>query len=509
MSWTKRGILALAIALGVALALGVSAGAFQTSVQRYTIGLHGYHTEALFSVGDTVPETSNPARRYQMVGIPDGLGAHAGPGTTRTLFMNHEFVNTVLSRTTIGQPRERGALVTKLSLGADGDIISAERAYDEVYVENTLVGPAATEGNTTPSFGRFCSGSIAGSPEGFDSWIYLTNEETSAPGSFSPLGGSAVAIVGNKAHVLPKLGHFSFENTLVQPHPSDNRTVIVELEDGPVDLPQGATNSQVYLYVGTKVRPNSSVLRRNGLDNGTLHVMAPVNPAQSSEEAFQNGSIEIQWVPIPGAEMMSEAQLEAASDARNAIRFARPEDGAFNKRNENHFAFVTTGGAPANALGRIYSLNFDPQNLLRGTLTVEVNGDQVIAAGGDTAISPDNVDFSRQYFVVNEDGTAQSRPVMAAKGRDGSIWRYKAQHDSIRANSATRIGELDPPGRDGIPVGPGIWETSGIIDTSHLFGQGSWLFDVQAHPPTTAPGDNTVEDGQLLMLRRGQGNDDD
>jgi hypothetical protein len=29
----------------------------------------------------------------------------------------------------------------------------------------------------------------------------------------------------------------------------------------------------------------------------------------------------------------------------------------------------------------------------------------------------------------------------------------------------------------------------------------SWLFDVQAHPPTRAPAPGTVEDGQLLLMR--------
>jgi len=510
MSWTRRGIAALAMALGAALALGATAGAgFQTSAQPYAIGLHGYETEALFSVGDTVPESSDPTKRYQMVGIPDGLGAHAGPGRKRTLYMNHEFTNTNLSRTTIGEPRNRGAVVSKVILDSRGEIISAERAYDEVYLENTLIGPAPTEANTIPAFGRFCSGSIAGPGEGFDSWIYFANEEAAAGASFSPLGGLAVAIVGNKAYGLPKLGHFRWENTLVQPNTRDNSTVIIGLEDGPADLPASSANSQVYMYVGTKVRPSTSVLRRNGLDNGKLYVLAPVNPAQASEEAFTNGSIAIKWVEIPNAETLSEAELEAASDAANGFRFARPEDGAFNKTSRNHFAFVTTGGVAANSLGRIYSLSIDRHNVLEGTLKVEVNGDDVIAHGGDTAISPDNVDFSKNYFMVNEDGTAQSQAVMSAKGRDGSIWRFKVTSNSVRGSSATRVGELDTPGRDGIPVPPGFWETSGIIDTSHLFGKDTWLFDVQAHSPTTAPGDSTVEDGQLLLLSRDDHHHDD
>ena len=201
----------------------------------------------------------------------------------------------------------------------------------------------------------------------------------------------------------------------------------------------------------------------------------------------------------------TEAQLEAASDAAGAFNFARPEDGAFNKRNKNQFFFVTTGGlAGGNELGRVYTLNIDRNDpIAQGTLRVVYEADEVIAAGGDTAISPDNVDTSDDYLMINEDGTTESRLVMGAKGRDGSIWRFRITGGSVgvSARSAKRIAELDPPGQaGGGSVGPGIWETSGITDTSHVFGKGTWIFDVQAHPPTIAPGVNTWEDGQLLML---------
>ena len=35
-----------------------------------------------------------------------------------------------------------------------------------------------------------------------------------------------------------------------------------------------------------------------------------------------------------------------------------------------------------------------------------------------------------------------------------------------------------------------------------LFGADSWLFDVQAHPPTAEPVPGTVEDGQILLMIR-------
>ena len=196
------------------------------------------------------------------------------------------------------------------------------------------------------------------------------------------------------------------------------------------------------------------------------------------------------------------------------MTFVRPEDGAFNPNNRNEFFFNTTGSSSGaddgvNELGRLYSLRLHPGNPLKpARLSIVYNADTIVAAGGDIAISPDNLDTSRKYLMINEDGTTESRAVMAAKGRDGSIWRFDLDNGPVHAvgvdaATATRVAQLDPPGRDGVPVGPGVWETSGIIDASSLFGRDTWISDVQAHPPTTAPGGSTVtvEDGQLFLMR--------
>ncbi|MBA2383839.1 MAG: DUF839 domain-containing protein [Actinobacteria bacterium] len=499
----RRMTVLVGVVATAGLAVAVATAAIQ-NVKEYAVGIAGgYETVRLLSVGDTVPEASNPAKQFKLVGIPDGLGAHANPDGTKTVYVNHELTGGTLSEPVVGDPLNRGAFVSRLTLGAEGDVLSGERAYDWVYDENTFVGPAAAVGNATRAFSRFCSGSLAGPEEGFDRYIYLTNEEEGTPANtFDTKGGVAVAIVDDNLYTLPKLGHFAWENALVQPN-QGSRTVIMGLEDGPATQDPASENSQLYMYVGKKDnRAGAGVLRRNGLDNGDLYVLVPADPANSSETTYRVGTIDVEWVLIPNAGDLDEARLEAASDAAGALRFARPEDGAFNNRNRNEFLFVTTGGAAgANSLGRLYSLRLHPGNVTQsGTLTVVYNADRVIAGGGDIAISPDNIDVSDDYLMINEDGTAESRVVMAAKGRDGSIWRFDLDRNGVEVASALRVAELDPPGRDGVPVGPGIWETSGIIDGAELFGEGSWIFDVQAHPPTTPPSPNTVEDGQLLLM---------
>jgi hypothetical protein len=397
--------------------------------------------------------------------------------------------------------------VSQWILDADGDPIAGRRAYERVFQENTFVSPAPDTTNTTRGLARFCSGFLAGPANGFDRWIYLTNEEEQpAANTFDGRGGQSVAIFDNELHTLPALGRYSKENTVVQPH-QGTRAVIFSFEDGPATL-----DNQLYMYVGKKDRSeHTSALARNGLDDGTLYVFRSLELARNSEATFKTGSVTGEWVEIPNAENLTDMQLEAASDAVNAMTFIRPEDGAFNPNNPNEVFWVTTGSSVdgSNELGRLYSHRLHPGNPTKpATLTIVYNADLVVAAGGDIAISPDNLDVSSQYLMINEDGTTESRAVMAAKGRDGSIWRFDLVKGptgavGVDVSTALRVAELNPPGRDGVPVGPGVWETSGIIDTSALFGADTWLSDVQAHPPTTPPGEPTatVEDGQLFVMR--------
>jgi muconolactone delta-isomerase len=517
-----RRLLGVAVAAALAVTAAMAgAGQAATMVKPYVepVGGH-YRVKALFSVDDKVPLLGGaPGQQYRMVGIPDGLGAHPNRDGTSTLYMNHELNFSALSEPVVGGPKNRGAIVSQWILDQDGDPVAGKRAYDQIFDENTLLGPAPVVGNEEQmprQLARFCSGFLAGRANGFDRRIYLTNEESGGAESFDGMGGLSVAIFDDELHTLPKLGRFNKENTVVQPG-RGRRTVILPTEDGPATL-----DNQLYMYVGKKDRSaKATALARNGLDNGELYAFRSLDPARNSERTFTSGSVTGEWVRIPDAESLTDVQLEAASDAAGAMTFVRPEDGAFNPTNPNEFFFDTTGSSSGaddgvNELGRLYSLRLHPGNPLKAaTLSVVYNADTVVAAGGDIALSPDNIDVSRRYLMINEDGTTESRAVMAAKGRDGSIWRFRLRGRTgavgVDASTATRVAQLDPPGRDGVPVGPGVWETSGIIDASRMFGADTWLSDVQAHPPTTPPttpptppsegSTVTVEDGQLFLLR--------
>jgi hypothetical protein len=472
---------------------------FVTSVKPYAASISPeYVVLPILSAGDRVAHTSDPSKQFQMIGIPDGLGAHKAPGGGAVIFMNHELAGTAISQPVIGGPLYRGAFVSRFVLNADAEVVSGEPAYDVIV--DTALGverPPAQVGNATPAFVRFCSGTLAWLDAGFDRPIYFCGEENPAPGTFDGKGGLAMAIFDKKLYTLPHFGHFQHENTPVRPSPGP-QTVLVLMEDN------AAFDSQLYLYVGEKdFTKDASPLARNGLIGGRFYVFVSTTPGMVNEAAFQSGSIAGEWVELTGVASMNEAQLEAASDAVHAFGMAKSEDGAWSKHDNDEYFFNSTGDgldAPTvvgNHFGRTYRLNFNEDEITGPcTLSIIYNADLVVAAGGDIALTPDNIDVGKRYIMVCEDGTGFSRNVMASKGRDGLIWRYDLKDNY----AATPVVSLTPPGRDGVPVGPGIWETSGVLDAEHLFGHNSWLFDVQAHPPTTAPAPNTVEDGQLLLL---------
>ncbi len=490
-----------AFGIGFALvATGCLHAADYTKIKSYLVPVTtDYVIQPLLSVGDQVPNTSSPGKAYQMIGIPDGLGAHKTTGGRTVLYMNHELGNTVMSEPNVGGVLNRGAFVSRFILDRDGKVLSGERAYDFVHDEEAkTVLPAPQANNATRGFGRFCSGSLAWKEAGFDRPIFISGEESGGAATFDGRGGLAVAIFDRELHTLVKMGRFAWENTLVRPDDGE-WTVAMCMEDGPT-----TPDNQLYLYVGKKNRSaGASVLSRNGLDTGKLYAFVSTTPGKTSELNFTTGSIAGKWVELPDQTSRGETQLEADADAVGAFGFIRIEDGAWSKTDKNTFYFVTTGNGPGNRLGRTYEVKFDAANIL-GTTTIKTiyNNDTVAAMGGDMAFAPDNIDVSKDYLMIQEDGTSDSRPEYAKRAREGSIWRLDLKNNF----AAKRVAELNPNGAvapaGGVPpvVGPGIWETSGIIDASDFFGHDSWITVVQAHGPSLAPAPNTVEDGQLLLM---------
>jgi hypothetical protein len=103
----------------------------------------------------------------------------------------------------------------------------------------------------------------------------------------------------------------------------------------------------------------------------------------------------------------------------------------------------------------------------------------------------------------------QEDPAYSGFNRPERIWNFKFR-DGGDLGPGLAVVELETAKYTGAacsePAGT-CWESSGIIDASHWLGEGTWLFDVQAHtlPFSYQDGDLTVsvssEGGQLLYLR--------
>ena len=118
-------------------------------------------------------------------------------------------------------------------------------------------------------------------------------------------------------------------------------------------------------------------------------------------------------------------------------------------------------------------------------------------------IKPDNIAVSEHSLMVQED------PANAGFTRPERIWNFPLKQGGGLGNPRAvvelrteRLSDTSCSEPDGT-----CWESSGIIDVSRYLGEGSWLFDVQAHtlPFAFQDGDRKVdvarEGGQLLYLQ--------
>ena len=116
---------------------------------------------------------------------------------------------------------------------------------------------------------------------------------------------------------------------------------------------------------------------------------------------------------------------------------------------------------------------------------------------GDDIVNPDNLGIDANVLLIQED-----------RNDKASGYARILMYD-LTTGDLMPVARLDPPEavieRGG---GPGVWESSGVVDASAFFGPGSWLLSVQAHGTRilqqgidlgidSAPGQR----GQLILLR--------
>lgn len=476
---------------GTALAATTDTGP-STTTDPYVVPVaDGVKVTSLLTV-KTATDPGAASNGYQMVGIPDGLGATDGPrGRDFTLLMNHELP------ATSGVPRRHGvngAFVSQWRI--DSHSLEMEEGQDLIdpgvrywnYATHQYSTDAASAGQMA-QFARFCSAFLSDpgqlhnrkSGRGFDGQIYFGNEENGD-------GGRDFAVTTDgQAQQLPRLGLFSWENSVVGLNEGDTTYIQGQEDTGP-------TSGQLHVYVGQKLR-RGNAFDRAGLTNGHQFVVDIQNEAVSTDAQFRatygknnpapfdlGSDEEVDW-DQPGAAQNAEA-------AAKGIGLNRVEDGAFDPRHPEDFYFVTTeggnGATPARDGGGLWRLSYDDveRPWEGGTLTLLLDGSEAPLLS-----KPDNVGFdARGHLLIQED-----------PGNNPHLARIVAY--DVKSGDRAVLAQFDPTRF--VTGGSGFItqdeESSGIIDASRFLGKGSFLFDAQVHAGHPEP--DKVERGQLLTLQ--------
>jgi hypothetical protein len=456
----------------------------------------GVHIRSLFTVDDR-----NASNGYDMAGIPDALGAFAGPGRSFTLFMNHELGQDA------GVPRrhgQKGSFVARLQIDPrTGEIRAGQdlmnpgvRYYD--YPTGDYVAAPTTPGDRA-EFGRFCSGTLAqrgslldeNTGRGYAGGIWFANEET------GDTGRSLGVTEDGTVQELPRLGRHSTENT-VPALDTGARTVTVGTED--------AGSGQLWVYAGAKQRKGNE-LDRAGLTNGVLSVIRVAERRNGARVATDAQFRAAYGKGTPAPVDLTQVNWDQTGAAQNAeaaakgLSLTRIEDASWDPRHPDDLYFVTTSGgnrtnppgtSPNDAIrdgGGVWRLSLEDRAHpeLGGTLTLLLDGSEAPYLN-----MPDNVEVDRQGNVLLQEdpgGNPHTARILSYQIRTGRLG-VLAQFDPALFSPAT------PGGKDAKITTDE--ESSGIVSAANVLGRGWYLFDAQVHAPSPNPAHG--EKGQLLAL---------
>lgn len=455
--------------VGVEGVLGQAIGP-STSTPAYLESLGGaaYTTTAILTAGDTVAGLGGGS--YQMVGIPDGLGALDNGNGTFTVYMNHELSSGA------GAVRAHGAagafvstwVIDKTTLAVTGGADLIQQVATWNAVGGVYNAPASGVG-----MARFCAADLPvtsafynpvsglGTTERF----FLNGEETSGSGR-----AFAHVITGADAGIsyeLPHLGRTSFENVVANPFAQD-KTIVVGLDD--------STPGQVYVYVGNKAS-TGSVVERAGLVGGALYGVT-VDGMRTEPNLSPTTTADFSLTSVGAVAGLSYSQVETASDAAGITEFLRAEDGVWDPGHPEDFYFISTAGN--NGAGRLWRLRFSdisqPED--GGSLSLLLDGTE-----GATGL--DNIGFG-------PDGNLWLQEDPPSTSRLARVWRYILGTDTLEPAFQATASLFS--GAGAISTGE---ETTGVVDVSAILGRPTLLAAVQSHE--SQPG-AIVQGGQLLLL---------
>jgi hypothetical protein len=554
------GVAAVA-AIAAATATGGSPG-FKTAQGPMIDGVAaGVTYERIISVGDTLGDG------YMFESIPDGISLATNGKGTVDLYVNHE-TSTVPFPYTFTAATGKGSgfndftnsLVSKLRLHQkSGGVLSGSYVIQssenyQRFCSNFL----ATEEH------GFDRPLVLTNEEGID-WVNRSG--TAWPATIgAPEArqiGTVVAIDEKTGKTRPiwGMGRHNHENSVAIP--GYGKPVVLSGDDAFVSNPAQA---QLYSYIAGSsdalwndegdlwafvadgaagyydfpVNGNKNVTGRfvkvpkdvatgrrpNGTDLMAADKGYPLPPNDGSWQRDPRSGLGIdgpQWV----LEHWGDTQPQPV------FQFVRVEDIAYDKRpGKQHIVYVVDSGRGATSPGgnlftstngRVWKLELDKSDPTKVTsFSVLIEGDDAPVKAPGEIHQPDNIESTARSLLIQEDpGSSQQFPVGSdvpgsanfdPAATTARVWQYFIADGTKRVvakvNQSADEGPLD---EDAAARGAlGAWESSGIVDASHVFGPGSFLLDVQAgtlviDEEVRTEGANTLtyqrDGGQLGLLR--------
>jgi hypothetical protein len=483
----------------------------------------GASYEPIISVGDTL------SSGYMFESIPDGIALSTNGHGTVDLYVNHE-TSTVPFPYSFNQTTQTGSGFNDFT----NALVSKLRLHQKSA--GVLQGSYAI--TSEMNWQRFCSNFIATQEHGFKRPMLLTNEEgidwvnrigTAWPATIgAPEArqiGAVVAIDEQSGQSRPiwGMGRHNHENSVAIP--GFGKPVVLSGDDTFVSNP---AQSQLYSYIAA----DSHAVWN---DEGDLYAFVADAPGVDDYYDFpvgSNMSVTGTFVKVPkdvatgrrpdGTDLMAADKGYPAPpdngdwqrDARTnkgidgpqwvleywgdtqpkpVFQFIRVEDIAYDRTTPNVVYVVDSGrgatspggNAFTSSNGRVWKLVLDPNDPTKVTsFSVLIEGDDAPVKAPDEIHQPDNIESTAKSLLIQEDpGSSQQFFPDEANATTARIWQYDLAGGTKRVVAKVNQS-LDESAADQdatpTPGKLGAWESSGVVDASHVFGPGAFLVDVQA-----------------------------
>lgn len=237
-------------------------------------------------------------------------------------------------------------------------------------------------------------------------------------------------------------------------------------------------------YGGQLVMYKSST---GDLNNGKVYVVKRTNNITKETDMTENNSYDVEFVEIQNAKTNTGLQNNQAAEAAKAIVFGRVEDIDWNKTagKEREIYFNATGqnNTGVNAdnsrtkYGRVYKLELNPENPLKGKLSVVLDGDNKSGKAKQFQ-NPDNICVTKNYVYIQEDANGYGD-----EAHDAYIYQYNIATKELKV-----VFELDHKRNDasdkymGASSSKGSWEYGAMIDVSDIIGkEDTFMLSIQPH----------------------------